>query len=476
MPKSSTYRPDHGFDALPVLLIGAIVAITWLRLAPTVEDAGWIGWDAYPILLASQVETSSDVVEVATRRLAGEHLKASFYRPLFMLSVSAEQAFFSASPKTSLTIQVGLFGLCLMALWWWIGSWRGGADGDHLEGDDPRPGGLVALALVSMHPAVFDVVPYMPRRADLLCVLFVLLALRLDRLWLVTGRRPVLAASLVCAALAMASKETAILLPLFVVAARWLAAKDCGRLKPLAAYGAAVGVVLLPRLAVLGGAGGYPDASRNLPFSPKLLLVTWFRLLVPESGVSKPGLGALAVGLLVLGGLGAIWTSRAAIRRHRLATFAGVWVLLLSLLFAVVGRVSPWYLLFAAFGAFVGVADLAHKAWSELRSSWRWRLWGNAWLAGLGLLLVVWWPGSLLAGSTDELRDAGVAVTSCLEQTARQCARADERSSRFRGCRELVEGNGRSVAVVKPRSVAAWVEWSGLACGAPVPASGRKHP
>lgn len=465
-----------------MLLIGAIVAITWLRLAPTVEDAGWIGWDAYPILLASQIETPSDVVDVATRRLAGEYLNASFYRPLFMLTVSAEQAVFDASPKTSMTLQVGLFGLCLTALWWWIGSWR--REGEEDE-DEPNLGRAVALVLVSMHPMVFDVVPYLPRRADLLCVLFVLLTLRLDRIWVESGRRVVLAASLVCAVLAMASKETALLLPLLIVSARGLFASDPWAflserrrwIRPLAAYSLVIGLVLLPRLAVLGGVGGYPDADRSFPFSPKLVAVTLVQLVLPDSGLQQQGSGVVAVTILLLGfgALGGLVPFRRAVVRHRLVLFSAFWTLAAAILYAVVGRVSPWYLLFVGFGAFAGAGELTRSALRALaRQEWSWWAWNLQWLAGLPLLLYLWWPGSLVAGSTDELRDAGVAVASCLEQTARRCGRGDRQPVGFRGCRERVEGHGRSVAALKPRSVAAWAEWSGIDCAVAVPSPSGK--
>lgn len=474
-------------DLAAGLLIVVVVTTLWLRLGPTVDGAGWIGWDAYPILLASHVDSVRDVADVATRRLAGEYLKADFYRPLFMLSVSAEQALLDASPRTSLAIQIALFGACLGVLWWWLRSLP-------VATGSGGPGGLLTLGLVAMHPAVLDVVPYLPRRADLLCLLFVLLTLRLDRLWITSGHSSltgmVPTTSLLCAALAMASKETALLLPILVVASRWLAARMPtpsltmsmkASLQRLAHYGAAVGVVLLPRLAVLGGAGGYPDAERSIPFSPKLVVVTGLHLLAPESGLVNRTSGFVAIFLLGLGFLLALLqaggTDRDPMRQSmgdsapdlakcfRVVWFSVLWTFLAGLLFAIVGRVSPWYMLFVACGAFLGAGCLTVFAWYDLRRRWTWKHWGNLWLAGAALLLVTWWPGSLFGGSTAELRDAGQAAATCLERTAQRC---DQVSSGervpVRGCRSLVAGHGRSIAVTKPRSVAAWAAWSRRDC------------
>ena len=66
---------------------------------------------------------------------------------------------------------------------------------------------------------------------------------------------------------------------------------------------------------------------------------------------------------------------------------------------------------------------------------------------------------ALLGGSTTELRDAGQAVHSCLEEMARRCddAAAGAQVS-VPNCPAMVEGHGRSVAASKPRSVAAWAQ------------------
>ncbi|MDA8018480.1 MAG: hypothetical protein MPN21_13645 [Thermoanaerobaculia bacterium] len=456
-------------DLAAALIISLVVSTLWLRLAPVTEGAGWIGWDAYPILAAGHLSAGSDMFDVATRRLAGEYLNAGFYRPLLMLSVSLEEYTIGASPKTSLAIQVVLFGLCLAALWaWsgaWLSSWAGGTR-------DPRAPALVTLVLVSLHPVVFDVVPYMPRRAELLCLLFTLLTLFLDRRWLATRRRRFLVGAGVAAAMATASKETAVVLPILLVAARvsgeadlvWACRNWRRWSRPLLGYSAAVGCVMLPRFLVLDGIGGYPDLERASVASAKLMAATLVKLFLPDSGLEHrtPAWIGFFVLVAAFAGLSALALRSSRARLHRVlrpVLLSGVWLAASALLFAFVARLSPWYLIFVACGVFVSLGTLTVEAWRYVRQDGPGRLFGGLWVLGIACLCVAWWPGSPFGGSTKELRDAGTTVATCLERMATRCDQASvvgHRSVPVQACPASVSGHGRSVAVLLPRSVEAW--------------------
>jgi len=200
----------------------------------------------------------------------------------------------------------------------------------------------VALAVALMfaaHPALTATVAWIPGRDDLLLGLFSLAAW-LALLRLEPGFRPLPAlAHAVCFFLALASKETAIALPLVFALQRVVV-----RGQPLRAavplwlatlWGAPLGVILLLRWFVLGSDLGLPEpagvsvlagfralltglGSLGVPFEPRLLAVPADVPLWP---------GALALGLL----LGAIALPQLSRRRLLFAVGGSVIAALPSL-------------------------------------------------------------------------------------------------------------------------------------------------
>ncbi len=364
-------------------VLAAVAAVLGLRFS----EIAFLGWDAYPILAATGPGSEAGPLGVFGRPMADGLLPTSFYRPLLSLGVALEWPLWGRSAGGYLAANAVLFSLCgfvLHALLLRLGATRQMAS--------------AALLFFILHPVMGDVVPYLPRRPELLCTLFVLLALLLDHHGRFSSfRRPrfgkaswvLIVGAWLATAAAAGSKETAIVLPILIAAARLLfpaSERHGSDRSPLyqaargfAAHGAVLAAVLLFRFQVLGGLGGYPDS--DVTQLPGLWLRTVAKVVLGVC-LAREVLPAIGLAVLTFGIAAVAWRQSAAFPasrraavlawfgpcRLRLAAFAAVWVLALATVYAAAARLSPWYLLIVVCGVALGfglAVDLALSAISE---------------------------------------------------------------------------------------------------------------
>ncbi len=330
--------------------LGLLLAVGAAFLAHRfVLDLELMGWDSYPLIAASRIESFADLLgSFGEELMDGRYPGGDFYRPVTNLFFALDHAVSGLAPRgyqrTNLLIQlagvVAVFALGRR----WLGA---GA------------GCVVAALVFAVHPLQLETLPVAARRADMLFTLFLVLALL--TLPLGAGSRPSrLVPSALLVLLSAASKETgAVALPV-LLAALWLLpgeGSDADRTRRMLRLGApavaAFGAFLALRTAVLGGLGGHAGSS---PVSGALLGLAQApafarHLVMPQPWTSQPQLAAVLVLLLVAGLLGALWAASrvlatAATHRPppgRLAVFLGFWLLCLALMTGVSGERASWY-------------------------------------------------------------------------------------------------------------------------------------
>lgn len=228
------------------------------------------------------------------------------YRPLYSLSFGIDYALFGTNPLPYHLVNLALHALAsffvyLLAL-------------ESITGEGRRAIAVTAGAIFALYPIHPEAVTWIAGRVDLICAVFYLPAVILFLRWLRTERILHLALSLVCFALALLSKEMAIVLPglLFLLALyrdRSLARAALG----VAPFALVLGVYLAVRTYLLSGltpnsAAGqeleplarlqglvYRTAHSFFPLNLGLLPGGWSSLAWPLFLV----LSALAVGALV---------------------------------------------------------------------------------------------------------------------------------------------------------------------------------
>ncbi len=136
----------------------------------------------------------------------------------------------------------------------------------------PTPAAFVATLLYGLHPMQTELVAYIPGRCDTLGLLFMLLAALAfrRRLWL----------SLLCAALAMASKENFVLTPLFILLTDRAQPQPAPWRRHIGLWLLSAGYVLL-RLTLLNFANtlNFYGAENLLTQHPEYRLLTYFTTL-----------------------------------------------------------------------------------------------------------------------------------------------------------------------------------------------------
>ena len=333
-----------------------------------------MGWDSYPLIAASRIESFADLLgSFGEELMDGRYPGGDFYRPVTNLFFALDHALSGVRPqgyqRTNLLIQlagvVAVFALGRR----WLGA---GA------------GCVIAALVFAVHPLQLETLPVAARRADMLFTLFLVLALL--ALPLGAAARPSrLALIALLVLLSAASKETgAVALPvllggLWILPAEGGDAQRTRRALRLGAPAATVFVLFLAlRTVVLGGVGGHAGSS---PLSGGLLGLAQTpafarQLVMPQPWTTQPqvaaGLALLLVGGLV-GALLAAARSEAAAppgrpRPGRLAALLGLWLLCLGVMTGVSGERASWYAVpfLPPYALLLGLA--AYSALRELRS------------------------------------------------------------------------------------------------------------
>jgi len=338
-----------------------------------------LGWDTYPIILTSRIQSLGDLLGTFTEELMDGRYTGHFYRPLLNATFALDYALWGIDPVgyqlTSIVLFAGSAGAFYLLSRRSLGS-------------SATVGPLAALACFVLQPWPFEVLPVPARRGELLIILLMALALatQLAPRALARRRPPLLPAAFTL--LAVAAKETAVILPLLAFVAVLLytpqprpLARARRALLAVIPHLVGVFIVLAARWGVLGGLGGHEQALMGVglqrlgrAFGGMVRLLLLPQPAMQTSLVAK----GLLVGLSVVLLLGIVmWIARARQKRDQdesrphcaaAAVLAGCWLLAVGLMYAVAGRGESWYLLLPGVGVALLVGVLVERLARDLRS------------------------------------------------------------------------------------------------------------
>lgn len=283
------------------------------------------------------------------------------YRPLPALSFTLASAVSGLDPWAHRLVDLLLHGGLLVAVW---ATYRA------LAPHRPAWGGLVAVAVVALHPGVEEAVPILARRSYLVATLLGTLAV-----WARAGpRKPWLSAGLLLGALL--SNESAWPLVLLLPLISWqMEPPSSWRARVLAALpaGAALVLAVALRLGLTGKVGGYGSMGLSLGGLASVGSRASAYLLFPPSASDEPALVLGGVVGMAAVGLWLAWVAvvRPLLHRRgaraRVPALLGAWALAHVLLYMVTGS---WYFreaypVLVPLGLLVGVgvADLGSRGW-----------------------------------------------------------------------------------------------------------------
>ena len=331
---------------LPPVIVAVVVA----ALFSQTRHYGLMGFDSYPIIATSRIESLADLIGTFTEKLMDGRYAGDFYRPLLNLSFAVDHMLWG----------LNAFGYQLTNVLL-LGAWAGALHAllRRLLGPRARVGPLVGVLVFMLSALQFEVLPVPARRADLLCGLFMVVAL-----WLQLAPRALKSPKpqlwpAVATLAALGSKETAFALPVLIVAVVALYSerktlRDRLRHAAIAVvpHLAAVGLITVARFAILGGIGGHRSLSLLEIGSgmPRALSIIVQGLVWPQP-LMRSNLGTWLLVVLALGLLAtAIWVSGLARERWSTRALGGAvlgvaWVLLLSATYSAAGQIGPWYFL-----------------------------------------------------------------------------------------------------------------------------------
>lgn len=374
-----------------------VVAGLWIAYRPYLE-LELVGWDTFPLIAASRVSDPADLLGIWTEKLMdGRYPGGDLYRPVANLTFALDYAVWELRGfgyhLTDLILLVT--STCLIFLL-----------ARQLYGGIAAP--VVAAAAFSLHPVQIEVFPTPARRPDQLALVFLLAALCLQFVPRRLGRTARAIVTAACCVLAVGSKETgAIALPVLwglqASLVRWGSRAERSLVSARNAVLPAilVGLLLLARLAVLGGLGGHDRSSLwgGLLRAPTVAVVYLADVLMPQP-LSPHLLSAviLVVGALVASQIALLsfrWAPQPSAhgpfpRVRPIAVFLLLWLAAASLATAASGVFFPWYgIAFLPIGAlFVGLMTRLLEEAARYRQRARSALCGVAvvllLIAGLG--------------------------------------------------------------------------------------------
>ena len=362
------------------LLVGALFRQT--------SAYGLLGFDSYPLIVSSRVQSLADFFGNFTESLMDGRYAGDFYRPLLNFTFAMDHAIWDLDPFGYQLTSALLLAVCACAVWALL---------RRLLGADAVLGSTVGLLAFLLSPLLFEVLPVPPRRPELLCCGLMALALWLQLSPGTLRSRGFAVWPAVATLLAIASKETAFVIPILVavVVALYSDRRGLQRLRHVATASslhlAAAAIMMLARFLVLGGMGGHrslspSDMAAAAPRAVQVLLehLVWPQPSMRAAPAAWPLLALLVVGLVATFALARSRSSRERTplgRPAKTAIVGVLWILLLALTYAAAGLVGPWYLLLPLAGwalltgalveALFGFVeyDEARLRWSALTSS-----------------------------------------------------------------------------------------------------------
>jgi hypothetical protein len=354
---SSESRPATRF-AWMALIVVVVVATYWQN-----TRFGLIGFDSYPIIIASRIQSFGDLAGTFTEQLMDGRYSGDFYRPMVNLTFAFDYAINGIRPTgyhvTGLLIMIG----CALALFGLMQRMTLGR---------ATLASVVAALYFIIHPLQFEVVPVPPRRAEMLCFLFMGWSLySLLSPGKMALKRPPLVPALI-ALPAYLSKEASLVLPVLGFFAVVMCSSRKGLSKRFihgitasAGLIIALVIVLVIRSCVLGGIGGHGEESLSVLVSNafgSLWMLNRLVLLPQEAMFASSWAGWMLGGIVVLLSLTCflfgkqLRASLSSGKQSRVMIPAAVLgFLLIELVMLVYGadhRIEPWY-------CFIPVAGLA---------------------------------------------------------------------------------------------------------------------
>lgn len=223
-------------------------------------DNALLGWDTYATIIASRIESSADLWGTFSEVMMDGRLPfGDFYRPVGNLFIAFDHAVWGLEPFGYQLTNLSLWSLSALLVF---------LLGRRLLGEGAILGPVVAVVFYILHPAVLSILSIAARRTETLQIIFILLTL--VSLPVSEGERRVprhLLAGLF-AALAVGSKETGIIvLPLAFIHQFLTFERTAVFGRTIAAFhavvpaGVLIAAVLLARIPVIGGMGGYHMAA-----------------------------------------------------------------------------------------------------------------------------------------------------------------------------------------------------------------------
>ena len=318
---------------------GALALVAWLVYRDVLAYPH-LGWDTWPLIAASHIESVSDFFGTFTEELMdGYYVDGNFYRPLVHFSFALNYAISGTDAWSYHAFDLGLLALNAGFL---------AALTARLFGSTSLAAPLVCGLFFLLHPAQMDVLPVSARRADGLFLLFTLLAVLCS---LRSSTRASLIAG-VCATFAVASKETGLIAAPLVFACASLFADGTWRQRLAAGARRSVPTVLgvvafaIARTVVLGGLGGHASsASPELVASAFSFAHAYAGLVVVPQG-DLFGIASEWVGTIVALLFGSQLILLARVRggaQARAGCFLAIWMTLVFLISVASGRIEPWY-------------------------------------------------------------------------------------------------------------------------------------
>ncbi|GJM43895.1 MAG: hypothetical protein DHS20C21_07370 [Gemmatimonadota bacterium] len=350
-------------------LLGAGVAL--LRT----HDIGLIGHDTYPVLVASRIESWADLWGAFTEPLMDGRFRGTFFRPLLSLSIALDDRIWGLNPVGYQLTNAVLFGAATAAVHSVSRSLSGPG----------TPASWIAPLLFAGHPGAIAVVAFASRRSEsMVCLFLLLIVIEASRRG-ATGSRTSWFPAFLWTVLAIGSREVAYVAPFLatgVALAVEVANERRVRLRVLLdrtwPIWTAAALMMGLRFAVLGTLGGHHEfepgrmIDRMVPAVAETAVrvaaiegfraSAWVTVLLAgvmialllrksrreptseESGSDGRRPFVLpAVGLLWLGGLGAVYSAAPAI--------------------------AEWYVLAAVVGWSLivgGLASVGERAWRSI--------------------------------------------------------------------------------------------------------------
>ena len=316
---------------LPGVTLAVTLLAAWLVYG-TVSGEALLGFDGYPLIAASAFHSIADPLAVfGDELMGGRYPDGRFYRPIVHLTFGVDHALGGLDPAQYARTDIALAALTstLLGL---LASALAGA-----RGWTAAAVTACAAATYLLHPAQLEVVPYAPRRADALAVLFTVAA----ALAVVRDTRPLWTALL--ALCALLSKESGVIVVPVTFAAALCRpdARGVGAaLRSAAGPAAGVAAGMVLRTIVLGGLGGH--AESGAPGTSSLGGIT--RSLWEAVSADAPGGGAL-LGLLAVAALALLMGARGKGPGRATALLVVLWAGSAVAITSLSGRFHDWYAL-----------------------------------------------------------------------------------------------------------------------------------